>query len=410
MELLKEHNLYGGGLIEVDDPPLVARYNRCLEEIGETPTCLASFQIDGRGWSPEIAAEKGNQKYLSHGGAVQYAIILTPEQRDKPIYNPIFSFERRLLHHVFEQTGDAIARLTGKTGLWIQIDPGLTEIRRPADLLMISKVSILLRDPLHLVAAALSQKLLVDKFSSDRNAWMDETLRDQLIDSGRKHGDLRFIAPSFMGSYDYEQTACFYTPLFGGTFLIRWGKKKLLVMEEDNSLAVSIKNRSLLSCLFQTGLLAIPMELYRKSPNLLREMQMAILVSIIYQKKPDIDFLHLPEPQKERLVMEHKGELPKEFFALERLERCLASGGTVSESRLPLSVKWLLARPKNELPAYVSEMLWKLICRVAPVPISTRFVYDKEGLYRAYGLWPEAQKRWAVQTILSTGLVPRRHV
>ena len=194
MELLKQHGLHGGGLVEVDNPLLVGFYNDCLADIGIDRTTLTRFQVDGRGWSPEVAAEKRNSAYLSHGGAIQYAILLSPDQRGKPIYQPFFSFEREMMAFLFQQAGDAIARVTKSTWLWVQFDPGLSELSQLSDLTIVKSLKLTLGDPKQLIAAAGAQKKLVTRFTNDPDAWMDETLRQQLAASGQKFGDLRFTS------------------------------------------------------------------------------------------------------------------------------------------------------------------------------------------------------------------------
>ena len=84
---------YQQHLVEVSSPALVKRYNAALESLGLKPTKLSSFHLDGRGWSPEIANEQTND-YLSHGPANALAIILSPDQRDKPLYAPSTSFDK----------------------------------------------------------------------------------------------------------------------------------------------------------------------------------------------------------------------------------------------------------------------------------------------------------------------------
>ena len=60
------------------------RYNECLTDIGIEPTKLKKFHIDGWGWSPEVAKEKDDRFYLSHGIANPFAIIVSPEQKRLP--------------------------------------------------------------------------------------------------------------------------------------------------------------------------------------------------------------------------------------------------------------------------------------------------------------------------------------
>ena len=63
MKKLKAANLYRGELIPISGK-LVTRYNQCLTKLGFTKTKLKTFSIDGIGWSPEIAEEKGEIHYL----------------------------------------------------------------------------------------------------------------------------------------------------------------------------------------------------------------------------------------------------------------------------------------------------------------------------------------------------------
>ena len=93
MEKLKAAGLFGGALVSVSGS-LITRYNGCLAMLGVTPTKLERFTIDGMGWSPEVAEEKGENYYLNIGEANSNAIIITPEQKDKPVHMPFHSFDQ----------------------------------------------------------------------------------------------------------------------------------------------------------------------------------------------------------------------------------------------------------------------------------------------------------------------------
>ena len=85
MKILQERGFFGAGLVPVTTPLLVDRYNDCLKAIGKEPTERKRFAIDGAGWSPQIAAERNDPNYLCHGEANLYAVLLTPEQKGKPV-------------------------------------------------------------------------------------------------------------------------------------------------------------------------------------------------------------------------------------------------------------------------------------------------------------------------------------
>ncbi len=420
MELLKQHGLYGSGLVEIDSPLLVGRYNECLAGIGQEPTQLHRFHIDGRGWSPEVAEEKQNTAYLSHGGAVQFALLLTPEQIGKPIHRGYFSFERVLLGRLFEQAGEAVARITKRTGLWLQMDPGFSEIQTVNDLAQLRSVTVTLGDPLHLVKMAERQQQLVKRFLDERQAWMETSLRAELVTLGQKFGDLRF-GSSFKASFRFGETSCFYAPSFGGTFVFQRiaGHKDLLVVTEKQEsmpgkgefVVSSLQSRTLYSSLVKRGLIDVPLVWYCQNPKALVDLREGLLVSAIYEGGANgVDFTQLNEAQRERYAIQCRDRLSPEFSSLERLRQRLANSGTVSLSSLSVSLKWLLARPAEGLPAPVAEVVWKLICRIAPVSVLSHFSYDKETFFPAFGSWPEARQRWAVESILSNGIRPRRHL
>lgn len=418
VDLLKQHGLYGGGLVDVKSPLLVTRYNRCLEGIGLAPTALKSFQIDGRGWSPQVAEEKKNPAYLGHGGAVQYAILLTPDQKGRPVYQPYFSYERALLAQLFEQADEAIARITKSTGIWVQIDPGLSELTQLSDIVMVKNIVVTLGDPESFIREAETQRELVIQFSARSDAWTDETLRQKLAASGQKFGDLRFALP-FKAAYEFDDTACFFTPLMGGVFVFRSNSetKSLLVVcdeevatqgETGAGFRVSyLQKKSLLSRLLALGLVEIPIEWHRKNVKQLEKLREEMLVAVAGN---ETDFTKFNDAQWQHCAMQHRKNLPDEYAALERLEQRLTLGEAVDVQHLTLRLKWILARPVEGLSVSVVNTVWKLICRVAPVGLATRFAYDKPVFFKDFGAWPENRKRWAVATIIAGGLAPRRKV
>ena len=120
MELLSSAKLYGGELLAVKTDELVRRYNRCLQRVGIEPTSLSEFSIDGLGWSPEIAAERDEYDYLNAGGHDPIGIILTPDQKNAPLYNPFNSFDKQLVTEYFERFIGEIADITLSEGICVR--------------------------------------------------------------------------------------------------------------------------------------------------------------------------------------------------------------------------------------------------------------------------------------------------
>ena len=57
-----------------------------LTNLGVETTGLDRFRIDRRGWSPEIAVERGDKHYLAHGHANPLAVVVSPDQRGAALY------------------------------------------------------------------------------------------------------------------------------------------------------------------------------------------------------------------------------------------------------------------------------------------------------------------------------------
>ncbi len=418
MELLRQHGLQGEGLLTVDNPVLVGRYNDCLIALGLKPTALRQFQIDGQGWSPEIAEEQGNPTYLSHGGAVQFAVILTPDQKGKPVYQPFYSFERAILADLFRRGEGAIARITQSSGISVQMDPGLSELTKLADLLMVRSVTVSLADTAGLIQAADGQRQLVYRFCNEAEAWTDADLRKALVESGHQFGDLRF-APSFKISSQFTEVECYYTQAFSGVFVLRAhpGQQELVVSSKKILTTVSrsgcrvfdYSDRGLFARLADLGLIEIPLDWYKNNLGVLQMLRETMLVAAIYRHDDEIDFMKLTEAQRKRYIIDHRKQLPAEFSALERLEQKIVHDDPIDPYRLPTKMRWLLARPHRSLSLATAEVVWKLICRVSPSLVTNWYAYDKETFFARYAEWSNGRRTWTVRTLLTSGLMPRRH-
>ncbi len=85
MNLLRDSELIYGRLLTVEEPHLIARYNKALAAFGLAPTKLESFEIDRTGFSPQVAEELGDYSYLDPNGVNRRFIVLTPSQIELPV-------------------------------------------------------------------------------------------------------------------------------------------------------------------------------------------------------------------------------------------------------------------------------------------------------------------------------------
>jgi len=130
MEKLREAGLIGGALVPLTGS-LVKRYNECLSLLGVKPSKLKQFSVDGMGWSPEVAQEKKNNWYLNTGEANVNALILTPNQKDKPVHMPSHSFDRDVMTAVFSAYPSEIRDNTKDSALIVHLDQNIDTSSSP---------------------------------------------------------------------------------------------------------------------------------------------------------------------------------------------------------------------------------------------------------------------------------------
>lgn len=409
MKTLKREGLFGEGLISVNTPKLIDRYNTCLKDIGIDPTSLANFTIDGMGWSPEIAAEKKDNFYLSHGGANQFAIILTPKQYKKPVYFPFHSFTRNLMQEVFDRYLRHIADITRETAIWLDIDQDMSHYLNPVDLLMVDSIIVHPFTVSRIMAAAREQRELTRQFA-DSDACFDSEVRKKIIESAKTHGDLRFRS-LIIPDIPFTDTRSFYTMAFDGVYVfrddLREGKSMLILenkklrqeLGDDMKGVFSVTDSMLPSSLVCEGLLRTDLSYYRKHPEALEIKRECIFVDILSKYHPDRRYDKLNLAQKRRFARDLKAYLPKEFFEMERLSKQIQRGQTSDVGRLSHEMIRMLMYPDPNLPQSVQDILWQLITEIKPMDVLLLYTYNKSKFFELYQEWPKNRKRWAVKLI-----------
>jgi hypothetical protein len=134
MKRLVENELIYGRLLPVDEPHLVARYNKALRAFGLPETKLEKFRIDMTGFSPEIAEELGDVQYLDPNGVNRRFVVLTPEQENLPVVHTQFSNTAGLMHEFFDGNRRAVHAVTIKDALFGEIEEPVDQVTGVEDL------------------------------------------------------------------------------------------------------------------------------------------------------------------------------------------------------------------------------------------------------------------------------------
>lgn len=408
-ELLLKAGLFGAGLVDVATPALANRYNNCLAMLGIEPTSLAKFRIDGVGWSPEVAQERSNNNYLSHSFANPYAVVLTPDQRRKPVYFPFSSYDRRLMDVYFSQFESAVADITSTNGLVLDIDHGMSDFASPMDLLLVSHVIVRSSADGGLLETAASQKELENRLMNEREAWFDPVLRKAIMESARQHGDLcirKLAIPEMV----FSDLRSFYTEAFGGVFVIRTeeGKDDLLIVEEKPVIegmgkrpprnVFWVYDPRLLDKL-NDGIVDVDFEWFRTHLDELDRKLEYLAADAVCTNDPELEYCALTPAQRRKTLVAIKKKMSPAYAEIERLKKLLEKGAQPNKSDLSPETQLALLHPHGSLPKWYREVVWQLICRITQYDPLRLYITDRNRFFQLFQSWPRSKQVWAAQFV-----------
>ena len=411
MQRLVDAHLFGAGLIDVDTSVLVGRYNDCLQQLGIEPTRLEKFRVDGMGWSPEIALEKNDNLYLSNGIPDHLVIIVSPDQKKRPIYFPFNSYDRRLMEAYFDEFERSVVDITRTMCIGLDIDQEITQYSSPKDLLLVDY--IIIRSIVgQLMETAREQRELIAKFNEEPLAWFDRDFRSQIIESAKRYGDLRFRRVE-IPDMRFDDLRSFYTRAFGGVFIIRdVTQESSLLVIEDGTLASTcssvtkntcccLNDPNLITYLTEGNLIECNPGWYQSNRTRLETIRDWMITDAICRDDPDLDCLKLNSASRKRRLVKARQLIPGGFSELERLILRLEHDQIPSASDISPELRLMLLRPVEGQRMSLQRVLWQLICKLQG-PLADPFVlytYDKEYFFQQYQSWPESKKSWVVRML-----------
>ncbi|WP_166383028.1 DUF6638 family protein [Polaribacter sp. 11A2H] len=409
MQKLIKAKLYRSESISVSGK-LVERYNKCLIKLGFTATKLTSFTIDGVGWSPEIAEEKGVSFYLNNGEANTYAIIITPKQKGLPVYNPFNSFDRELMKMVFKKHEKTINDITRDSAVCVEFDQKIDVFYEPLDVLRYKDITIKfhLIDNLH--KAKEEQLKLVALFYTDNN-FIDEKVHEKLITSAKKYGDLR------ERNLNIEEitftTDSFYTKAFGGVFLLRDLVTPVLIFENEATYKEAIKDttydvlmyhishKEMIDKLISYNVLELDLE-EEITKKRYKRVQKFIFSSYLKETAhPVKDIL-----EEEILFKSYLNKIDissrKKIMGLERfLEKKKISKNANPKDIIDEVVYTALHKPHSSLKPNHQDLIWYLLVNIAPKDMLFLYWYDKEQFYDVFKTLEDSTQDWVIETVKS---------
>ncbi len=407
MQKLKDANLYRDELLPISGK-LVDRYNECLKKLGFEATKLEKFNVDGLGWSPEIAEEKQKLHYLNNGEANHHGILITPLQKGKPIYNPFHSFDREIMKYVFRIHGNKINEITRDSAICLDFDQGIDAFYDPLDLLKYDKIEICFHLINDMDQLQKKQLALIEEFNSGNN-FIDEKIHIKLLDSATRYGDLRSRNYE-MHSLQYNSDS-FYTKAFGGVYVLRDFVTPILIFEDKASHQLAIQDTIQEVLIYHIS-----------QPELIDKLKDHLIIECHLDEVVDTERYDRIKKYMFYKVLENPGHSIREILEdkvlfksyLNRIE--LASlkkvnGVEIYLERLERSNQYkiedmvdpdfynALHYPHSSLSAFQQDLIWKLLVNVSPLDVLHLYWYDKEYFYKEFLTWDESFKDWAIDVI-----------
>jgi hypothetical protein len=407
VQKLKQAKLYQQDAIKISGF-LVERYNKCLSLLGILPTKLVAFTIDGKGWSPEIAAEKSEVHYMNNGDANPHAIIISPLQKGRAIFEPFHSFDKDLMGLIFSTYEDEIKDITKESALTIDFNQGIDVFYETFDLLKYKNIKIYFNLINDLKAIQKEQQELVNTFNEGNN-FVDEDLHQKILKSVIKYGDLRTRNLDLL-PLTYKVNS-FYTKAFEGVFVFKDFPSPILVFESEKWRNQAIKNTTYDVIIFHIkdyeliGKLndydAIEYNLEKvvkteRYKRIKKHIFSQLLKETANPMKDILSNVNLFKSYLNKLDLEAR----KYLMCVERyLEKSNLDSSVEITTFIYRDILEAMYEPHSSLLDEEKELMWKLLVEVAPKDPYNMYKYNKNIFYKNYQNWNESYKEWIVSLI-----------
>ncbi len=412
--LLREANLLGKPLLEVRGSELIARYNACLKEMDIEPTALNGFSIDCMGYSPEIAAEKGDLDYLSHGGISNpYAIIISSEQQALPIMRPYYSFYEGMMNVIFKTFKDALTELTLRTACYIDLEDGFDHIESPQALMLLEGIYPRFHVIGPIVEAAKFQRegaLLIMKEGEDH--WAEDELIEKMRQSVRQYGDLRYQRMQ-LRDLPYMQVRSFYTSAFGGVYIFRDADRNDNVLisvkgdkvyrTENGHSEYQFGDSDLYNKLEEHSLTDLDAEYYLRDVTLqkLERLAECMFVNAVTSKDEKVSLIEMTPAKRVKRAQKllETERLPLVYDEILTFAQKLRLGRGAPLKKASKALKQILAHPHRDIKDTARLVVHRLLVHLQPIDILDLYKYARETFLEMYETWPENKKLWAVDLL-----------
>ena len=413
MKRLLEAELIYGRLMTVNEPHLIARYNKALKGFGLPETRLAEFDIDMTGFSPQVAAELGDKDYLDPNRVNRRFVILTPGQVSLPVVHTSFSNTAGLMHEFYNANARAINAITIKDALYGEIDDNVASVDHIEDLLSINEVNFKVYSAEDILGKAAELRQLADRLQTQPDAWRDDAMIDRMVELAKLTGDIRqntLVPDKLVFRHD-----AFWANHFGGVYVFHDDRNTTVICRSDvpgfrkarpwQVSYIDIEDyETIYGFLARTRRLELPQASWIRDSGLLQHRMEMSLLTMAIQNDPNFDpakadlvWLQTWAHMNARMVSE-EGTYP----FLNDMLRQINSTGSIRMPDVAPRYRFLLVRANTSHPDH--WLVNRLISQMQPFDFVSRFLFDKDGFYESYEKLPDKFQEEVVKTLQDTYL------
>ncbi len=395
MMRLVKYGLMFGNLIEVSSEALVNRYNRALNHLIGKETKLTEFHIDICGYSPEIADEFSDKLYLNPKGCNQQFILLTTEQQTAPLLASKFSTSRSILKDFIEDNEEELFALTAREAVTGELINSVFEVNEPADLLRINQITIEADTVTEHVAFAATLQEDINKFMNEDDAWWDDVLIAEMIELGKKTGDIT-RHPIQLSPKTYEQ-GNYFTAHFGGMYVFRDLETPAVIAREaiDGLSAMgdfrkfTFKNRrDIAEFLYRQNLIELIVTEQNEDDIAIIQQKLDFIVISTAASLGD-DLGSLTRQQIRRVARKYASDLPEEYEGLMDIIRWASHKGRYPSLDPEHPAYFYAFRAKSH---HDRDLINMLLAELTPLDFRQLFICHKEAFYDAYRKWDDPKR------------------
>lgn len=413
MKRLLENALIYGRLFTVDRPHLVERYNKALEAFRLAKTKLESFDIDRTGFSPQVAAELGDEDYLDPQGINRRFIIMTPSQASLPVVHTRFSNTGGLMHEFYQANARAIHALTIKDVIYGEIEDNVSRIEDIEDLLSIEQVQFKVLSAENILAKAAQLRTLIDRLKTEPDAWRDDDMLNRMVDLATVTGDIR--ENRMVPDQVVFQHSAYWTSHFGGTYVFVDGKSTTVISDPDApgfrrsrpwqvSYLARDDHARIYKFLARTGRIELPRASWMEQSGFLDHRIAMALNGMVAEADPDMDMSGVDAVWLQTFTHRHADQIRRDgvYPFLNAAKRELARTGRIDIRQVPDRLRFQIIRAKpDHADAWLTN---RLISDHTPRDFINRYVFNKQGFYKDYAHWAEPYRAFVVETLKNTYL------